>query len=66
MAYCPRCGEPMTGGICNNCGFEDDRVKNKYKTKGGDCGFPLTKMRKKYTVDNRKSNRTKNGSGLCK
>lgn len=41
MAYCPRCGEPMTGGICNN------------------CGFPLTKMRKKYAVDNRKSNKDK-------
>ena len=21
MAKCPRCGEPMTGGICDNCGF---------------------------------------------
>ena len=28
-AKCPRCGEEMTGGICDN------------------CGFPLTKMRKK-------------------
>lgn len=27
---CPRCGEEMTGGICNN------------------CGFPLTKMMKKF------------------
>ena len=35
MTYCPRCGEPMTGGICNN------------------CGFPLTKMVKKSTVDNK-------------
>ena len=30
-AKCPRCGEEMTGGICDN------------------CGFPLTKMRKKYS-----------------
>ena len=29
-AKCPRCGEEMTGGICDN------------------CGFPLTKMRKKH------------------
>ena len=29
-AKCPRCGEEMTGGICDN------------------CGFPLTKMRRKY------------------
>ena len=28
-AKCPRCGEEMTGGICDN------------------CGFPITKMRKK-------------------
>ena len=21
MIKCPRCGEPMTGGICDNCGF---------------------------------------------
>lgn len=21
MTKCPRCGEPMTGGICDNCGF---------------------------------------------
>lgn len=35
MTYCPRCGEPMTGGICDN------------------CGFPLTKMVKKSTVENK-------------
>jgi ribosomal protein L37E len=39
MTYCPRCGEPMTGGICNN------------------CGFPLTKMRKRAAADNQKSDR---------
>ena len=49
MAYCPRCGEPMTGGICNN------------------CGFPLTKMVKKSTVDNKyKSDKKKNGNTLLK
>jgi len=31
---CPRCGEEMTGGICDN------------------CGFPLTKMRKKFNIGN--------------
>ena len=20
-AYCPRCGAPMSGGVCDNCGF---------------------------------------------
>ena len=48
MAYCPRCGAPMTGGICNN------------------CGFPLTKMVKKSTVDNKKSDKKKNGNTLLK
>lgn len=24
---CPRCGEPMTNGICNNCGFPMTRFK---------------------------------------
>ena len=48
MTYCPRCGEPMTGGICNN------------------CGFPLTKMVKKSTVDNKKSDKKKNGNTLVK
>ena len=24
---CPRCGEPMSGGICDNCGFPMRRVK---------------------------------------
>ena len=32
---CPRCGEEMTGGICDN------------------CGFPLTKMRKKFSNGNK-------------
>ena len=27
MATCPRCGKPMTGGICNNCGFPMNRHK---------------------------------------
>ena len=48
MTYCPRCGEPMTGGICNN------------------CGFPLTKMRKKHTADNKKPDMTNNGNIICK
>lgn len=48
MAYCPRCGEPMTGGICDN------------------CGFPLTKMRKKPTADNKKSDMNKTRNTLCK
>ena len=48
MTCCPRCGEPMTGGICNN------------------CGFPLTKMVKKSTVDNKKSDKKKNGNTLLK
>jgi ribosomal protein L37E len=26
---CPRCGEEMTGGICNNCGFPIIRIKKK-------------------------------------
>ena len=21
VAYCPRCGAPMDGGVCDNCGF---------------------------------------------
>ena len=25
---CPRCGSPMSGGICNNCGFPVNRVNN--------------------------------------
>ena len=48
MATCPRCGEPMTGGICDN------------------CGFPLTKMRKKPTADNKKPDMAKNGNIMCK
>ena len=27
MTKCPRCGEPMTGGVCNNCGFPVTRFK---------------------------------------
>ena len=27
MAVCPRCGKPMTGGICDNCGFPMRRFK---------------------------------------
>lgn len=27
MAVCPRCGEPMNGGICDNCGFPMRRYK---------------------------------------
>ena len=44
MIYCPRCGEPMNGGICNN------------------YDFTLTKMVKKSTVDNKKSDKKKNGN----
>lgn len=29
MTYCPRCGEPMTGGICNNCGFPLTKMRTK-------------------------------------
>lgn len=25
MLTCPRCGEPMSGGICDNCGFPMNR-----------------------------------------
>lgn len=24
---CPRCGSPMSGGICNNCGFPTNRIR---------------------------------------
>ena len=27
---CPRCGEPMTNGICDNCGFPMTRIKSEY------------------------------------
>ena len=27
MTRCPRCGEPMNGGICDNCGFPMMRVR---------------------------------------
>ena len=26
MTRCPRCGEPMNGGICDNCGFPMQRM----------------------------------------
>ena len=32
---CPRCGEYMSGGVCNN------------------CGFPVTKRRKRAVKNNR-------------
>lgn len=48
MATCPRCGEPMTGGICDN------------------CGFPLTKMRKKHIANHKKPDMTNNGNIMCK
>ena len=43
---CPRCGEPMTGGICDN------------------CGFPLTKMRKKFYVKNNENVRKDEGKAV--
>ena len=26
---CPRCGEPMSGGVCNNCGFPAAKIGKK-------------------------------------
>ncbi len=28
---CPRCGEPMSGGVCNNCGFPATKFRKKHK-----------------------------------
>ena len=35
MARCPRCGSPMTDGICDNCGFPMNRFPfiSAYKSK---------------------------------
>lgn len=33
-AYCPRCGSPMTGGICDNCGFP---VTRRETNSGSKC-----------------------------
>ena len=29
-AKCPRCGEEMTGGICDNCGFPLTTIRKKH------------------------------------
>lgn len=28
---CPRCGEPMSGGVCDNCGFPAAKFRKKTK-----------------------------------
>lgn len=30
---CPRCGEPMSGGVCDNCGFPVTKGRKKSRAK---------------------------------
>ena len=46
MARCPRCGEPMDGGICDNGGFPMWRYKKNY--------YPTKKVNEKKSKRRRR------------
>ena len=51
MDICPRCGAPMTDGLCDNCGFPINRIKMitwQGKKKTGD-GSPKADRLRGYT-----------------